>query len=313
MSKSKRIVIGARRRLYLALNLGRVRRLERLCLFVGNNRCGSTLVGALLNAHPEIAVAGEYDLLEALRLRPAGPARALLLRSECLRIGNQQRRGFISTGYRYAVPGCGPRGRVRVACARRAEKTANAVLRDGPRALRAAERLGLPLRLICVTRNPYDRITTTCVRLAGRARIGPMPGARQVSAGKLHARLAAAGDAALFEKFLPVAIDKHIAEDGAVQAVLDEGRYPLFFVRYEDFTAHPRARLRELTEFLGVACRDSHLDAAAAVVRPASRTRDLLSALWTDARRARMQAHIERHAWLRGYAFEDAPPQSPKR
>src|SRR5690606_30490598 len=76
--------------------------LATFVLFVGYPRSGHSLVGALLDAHPEIAVSHELDVL---RFRAEGFSRdqiLLLIAENCRRLGRLGRRWG---RYDYAVPG----------------------------------------------------------------------------------------------------------------------------------------------------------------------------------------------------------------
>ncbi len=72
------------------------------CIFIGGARSGSTLVGATLNAHPEIVISNELDALYLFKL---GLPRNIIF-SQILK--NEQRfamRGYQWTGFDYSVPG----------------------------------------------------------------------------------------------------------------------------------------------------------------------------------------------------------------
>ena len=78
------------------------RDLETFCTFIGYPRSGHTLIGSLLDAHPQAMIADELD---ALRYNQAGFSRRqifyLLLRNSRISAAGGRER----TGYHYRVPG----------------------------------------------------------------------------------------------------------------------------------------------------------------------------------------------------------------
>ena len=133
--------------------------IESFCLFLGYPGSGHSVIGALLDAHPEVVISNE---IHVLRLMQAGiPAERLF------RMIAENARIFAFTGRywsgnRYAVRGQG-QGRYRQLKVIGDKKGAGTTSqlnkhRDLLRVL--SGRLGKPLRVIHVYRNPYDNIAT---------------------------------------------------------------------------------------------------------------------------------------------------------
>ena len=55
----------------------RLDEVERVCLFIGHPRSGHSLVGAMLDAHPDLCIAHELDMLAFLREEAAETEAAL--------------------------------------------------------------------------------------------------------------------------------------------------------------------------------------------------------------------------------------------
>jgi hypothetical protein len=95
-------------RLYVQSLLGGVayrrsfRDLETFCLFIGYPRSGHTLIGSLLDAHPNAVIADELDVLRFIQAGfSKNQIHYLLLRnSRKAAAGGRER-----TGYHYHVPG----------------------------------------------------------------------------------------------------------------------------------------------------------------------------------------------------------------
>jgi hypothetical protein len=245
------------------------RAVQAVVVFVGHPRSGHSLVGALLDAHPDMVVAHEADVLKYVA---AGFGRdqlvALLVRREQERV----KAGHVSgSGYGYAVPdswqGC--YRRLSVIGDKKGGRT-TLRLADDPALLdRLATVTGVPVRLVQVVRTPWDNIAT------------------------MHRRAPRRG--------LAPTIDLYFDLSDTVDAVEARTAPEAFHrLRHEGLVADPATELSGLCGFLGVPVEPDHLAACAAVVFPEPRrTRDDVP--WTDAQRAEVGERIGGHPWLDGY------------
>ncbi len=134
-------------------------------MFVGHARSGSTLVGSLLNAHPDAVLAHELD---ALRYVKTGLGRNQLyqLIIESDRRFTAERASLTKQNYSFGVPGMwqGRHRHLRVVGDKHAG-TATRELRARPELLdKLNEVTGVPIRLVHVVRNPWDNIATIARR-----------------------------------------------------------------------------------------------------------------------------------------------------
>jgi hypothetical protein len=244
--------------------------LNRFCFFVGYARSGSTLVGAILNAHPEIVIANELDVLAYVERG--------VERKKIFSLLLQQERDFAATGYQwtgydYAVPGQyqGTFERLRVIGDKRAGRSTHR-LRGNPGLLDLVRRtVKVPIRIVHVVRNPYDNVATMA-----RRRNGDLSGA--------------------LENYLQLS-----ATVDEVRARL--GPDELLDVRYESFVQRPAESIAGLCRFLGVAAPAAYIQACVPLVRPSgSRSRDQIS--WSASERREIDTLIERRTFLAGYAFD---------
>jgi len=244
--------------------------LERFCFFVGYARSGSTLIGALLNAHPEVVVANELDVLRQVDL---GLSRNRIFSLLLDRERQFAAMGYQWTGYDYTVPGQyqGRFERLRVIGDKRAGRSTHR-LGENPELLDLVRStVGMPIRVIHVVRNPFDNVAT----MARRGQRGLSP-----------------------------AIANYLQLSRTVDCIRtrlepDE----LLDVRYESFTEHPEQHLLELCTFLGVHASADYLKSCASLVHPSTtRSRDTL--LWSPAERFEIEAVIERRPVLAGYEFD---------
>lgn len=240
------------------------------CMFIGYPRSGHSVVGSLLDAHQHMVIAHE---LNALKFVEAGCTRAELfwLLAENARRFAQHGRQW--GDYRYEVPGQW-QGRYQGLKVIGDKKggSSSMLLGRKPELLDALRRL-VPerLRMLHVTRNPYDNIATMArkdTRDLGKAI-------------QLYFELCE--------------VNRRVA------AAAGEGNVAR--LRSEDLIGDPAGALRSLAAFLGVAAPEDWLAACAATVAPSPhRSRDALS--WPAPALARVEAGIARYDFLHGYRFE---------
>jgi hypothetical protein len=242
---------------------------ERFCFFVGYARSGHTLVGSLLNAHPEMVVSNEADLL---RFVQRGFRRSQIFGLVLAREEMFESMGRRWTDYDYSVPKqCqGSFTRLRVIGDKKASASTKQ-LRENPALLDRIRRVvRVPIRVLHVIRNPFDNIARMTLRTGSS---------------------------------LSSNIDRYSWRCESVSLVRDRlAPDELFEIRYEDVVASPSESLTSLCGFLGVAVDPDYLADCAAILRPpAQRARDLVE--WTSDDSGRVSKIIERHHVLDAYSF----------
>ncbi|MGH9016529.1 MAG: sulfotransferase [Acidimicrobiales bacterium] len=250
--------------------------LECFCFFVGYARSGHSLVGSVLNAHPEIVISHELD---ALHFIERGFGRSQLFSLILRRDGDFGAMGRVWTGYEYTVPHQfqGRFERLRVIGDKKGGRTAYE-LGERPELLdRVRRTVGLPIRVIHVTRNPFDNIVAQASRLRWS---------------------------------IPVTIDWYERRcQAAAQSSMRLDPDELCVVPYEAFADDPRLWLSRLCSFVGVGVEESYLRDCASIVQ-ASTSRRRHSIRWEAGERRRVDDLIERHDFLRRYSFEEADDRS---
>ena len=239
---------------------------RRFCLFVGYPRSGHSLVGSLLDAHPNVVLAHEFNTLKLHRQGlDVGELCALLQVNSAM----FARMGRAWTGYSYEVPGQ-QQGTAEVLNVLGDKKGAGTTrqLRKHPQALAKLESaLGVPVTLLHVMRHPLDNI-------AAWAQRQDMP--------------------------LADACDSYFALVETVAAVRDARGEQVVDVYLESLIAEPAAELRRVCRRLGCGIRDTHLEACAAVVFRAPRqSRRRLE--WPVGLRDRVLRRAAGYGFLRPY------------
>ena len=136
---------------------------ETLLLFVGYSRSGHSLVGSLIDAHPNAIISHE---LHAAKHLAAGASLVRVQRAIALNAFFFHYFGRGYSGYDYAVPGQmqGRFRRLQVLGDKKANGTTRLLRSDPDFARRLRESVGVPVRWMHVIRNPFDNITTKARR-----------------------------------------------------------------------------------------------------------------------------------------------------
>jgi Sulfotransferase family len=246
---------------------------ERYCMFVGYPRSGHSLIGSLLDAHPDMVIAHELDVLRLLSLNfDRDQLYALILANE---------QSFTAAGRHwlgsdYTVPG-GWQGDFRRLLVIGDKKGGRSTgrLRNRPDLLdRLRQTVGVPLRVVHVIRNPFDNIASMKLRL------------------RRELPLANVADKYFW---LCDAMDR-LGPRFAAGELTD--------LRYEDLVADPAASLRSLARFLEVPEDDGWLAASASVVgeRP-SLSRSRFD--WPPELVREIQRRSRHYRFLARYSFEE--------
>jgi hypothetical protein len=246
-------------------------------MFIGYPRSGHSVVGGLLDAHENVIIAHE---LNALKFVEAGCTREelywLLLENSrrCAQHGRQWGE------YRYEVPGQwqGRFSELKVIGDKKGGASSTLLGRK-PELLDTLRRVvSARLRVIHVTRNPYDNIATMA-----RKNTHDLKGAIRLY-------------------FELCEVNRRMGNSAGGDNVL--------YLRSEDVIADPARELKRVCAFLGVSAPETYLAACARTVAPsAHRTREQTK--WPAPARARIEAGIAQFKFLRGYGFvSDGAPAS---
>lgn len=246
------------------------------CFLIGHTKSGGTMIGALLDAHPNIILADEIDILDHIK---AGYSREQIFHILLKGSRREAMKGRVTArrleAYSFEVKGQwqGRYDRIQVIGASKAGPTTRRLGAD-PALLNQADRTmaGLNLKLIQVIRNPFDPMSA--MRIRGKRTIAN-------------------------------AVDHYFDYCATLQDLRHRlGDDQLLPVHYESFVGQPRRELARICRFLGVESRDDYLDACAAVIWPEpERSREMVEwpAEWVE----RVEKLSQQYDFLRGYRFDD--------
>ena len=245
--------------------------LETYCMFIGYPRSGHSLVGSLLDAHPEIILAHE---LNALRLFERGfTARKIYY------IILQSSRRHVKTGrtdskYSYQIPHQwqGKFKTLKVIGDKKGSGS-NRIIYDNPKLLDImGDRLNIPVKFIHVTRNPYDNITTMMFKN---------------------------------QKGLEYSINSYFKKCEAVNKLKQKvDSHNIFDLQHEALIDRPKSSLNQLCNFLNVEATEDYLeDCASIIFKSPNQTR--FNFEWSKESIDFVQSKIDRFDFLQGYSYEN--------
>jgi len=247
----------------------RLEALRTVFLFIGCPRSGHSLLGFLLDAHPNVACAHELGMLKYVRFGFDRNQIAGLILRNCRAAA---RRGPASSGYAYDVPGQW-QGRTKDILALGDKQGMGAALRLGARP-RLLERLHAVMdphaKFLHVVRNPFDSITTM-------SRRGTRPLRRTIP-----------------RYFRLCDITRRVAGRVAPADWLE--------IRHEAFVENPREGLAAICRFLGIDPSPAYLEACAGIVFPGPRERRY-DAQWPDPLIREVTDRAAAFPFLEGYRF----------
>ena len=247
------------------------RDVEKVFFLIGYPRSGSTLIGSMLNAHPEMVIAHESDLFRYVRPGMThNQLFAILLRRD-QQFAEVDRRW---NGFDYSLDR-GDQGRfvrLRVIGDKHSGRAARRLHEDPALLDRFRRTVKVPIRVLHIIRNPYDNI-------ASIAHNRELPLSRAIE----------------IYRDLGYAVD-----DVRERLRSDE----LYEVRYEDFTKEPSSSLIHLCRFIGVEAPDDYVKACAALVDQAGR-RSRSRFEWSESERHVVEEIIAARSVLHGYTLDE--------
>jgi len=212
--------------------------LETFCLFAGYTRSGHSLVGTILDAHPEAVIAHE---MQVLNLKPVDGddlcSRDRVALIDRL-IGNTQKhRAALRRGWRRTEPNAIVHGasngeftRLRVVGTKRGQETPLVWERNPGVFDEIRDVVGAPVKLIHVYRNPWDNIA---------------------SMSRTHDQKA---------------VGRYFRRVRIMQQLKEQQSAPVHDVALEDLIADPEREIRALCAFYGLDAPDDYVVQCAGLV-----------------------------------------------
>ena len=245
---------------------------ETICIFLGYARSGHSVIGALLDAHPQVVIAHEAD---AMQMISNGFCQLELFVSLLRNSRNFAKvgRGWSGRSHAIASQWQGTFDKLLVIGDKKGGATTNAFRRDPDLLDKLQATIDKKLRIIHHVRNPYDMIATHC---------------------RVEKRTAAEDQDVL-------TLADHFETVKSVSDQLDSES--LFEGRHEEFLSDPRSYLRKLCSFVEVECSQEYLQICTKIVHPPA-TPSRFSLEWCPELLDQVQVLIKQYDFLDGYQFE---------
>jgi hypothetical protein len=244
--------------------------LTTYCTFIGYPRSGHSIMGSLLDAHPEAIIAHELDTFKFLEADfTAGQIYHLLLENSRLFTEHGRQWGR----YSYAVP-TQWQGRfttLRVIGDNKGGRTTIRIAQQPGLLDRVAQVIPLQHRYIHVVRNPYDNIATLAMRQT---------------------------------KDLAKAVDQYFFMCRTNQQIQDRLQTSqILEIHHEDFVADPQGQLAGMCRFLGLEPAPDYLAACASIVYKLPH-RSRLEVAWPAGLLRVVPREQARYPFLQRYGFD---------
>ncbi len=271
--------------------------------FVGFPRSGHSLIGSILDAHPDAVISHELDAMGLLR---AGVSERVLYALILENSAAFSRNGRYWNGFSYVVPGQdgGEAKRPTVVGDKKGDWAVRWVQREPGLLDAVRRRVRARCRWVLVTRHPLDNIATMSLRKGrtyDRLRIAAEGSAdfkAQLNQAQERGEVASAALDSMIDDY--EGLCQGIAQMQQATPAADWRH-----VVYESFTADPDGETRRLCQFLGLDPEPGYVAASASIVYD-SPNKSRRSVAWTDRQLERVDGLTRRFPFLQSYAADPA-------
>jgi len=255
--------------------------IKSIVFFIGYPRSGHTLIGSLLDAHPEILISHELDTLYYYdKLYTTTQIDELSLQNSIA----FTKRGRGWNGYNYYVPGQyqGKYRNFRIIGDKSGGRTARRMLINDFYQLvsEIQDRTNRKIIFIHVIRNPYDTITTMMKRTIKR---------RNMDETKDQ---------------LTLKIRHFFDHARGVLRIHEATNFTVIDIYHEDFVRRPVSELSHICEQLGLTATNDYLEACNKIVWGKPKTSRQNSQLWTTYMIDKVSKEMNSFPWFDRYDFD---------
>ncbi|NHB67683.1 sulfotransferase domain-containing protein [Perlabentimonas gracilis] len=246
-------------------------------LFVGYPRSGHSLIGSLLDAHPNVIIAQELNALQYFTKGFSKEQVFSLLIKNSKEVANKGRQ---STGYSYVVQEQHQGKFNKLSVIGDKKGWASSLLLQANSDLRFLlnTKIKIKIKYIHIYRNPFDNITTWA-----------RGGNRKKNV--------------VDERNLLRVVDQYFESADMVSILRDDPNVDLIDLKHEDFIKNPRLHLAQLCSFIGVEASSKYLNSCSRIVFTEPKiTR--YSIFWPQKIVEDVYERMSKHPLLRDYRYE---------
>jgi hypothetical protein len=255
----------------------RFRKVKSLVIFIGYPRSGSSALGSILDAHKNVLIAHELNVLNYIKMG-FNYRQIFFLLAKNSKIFT--RGGRNSSGYNGIVQGQfnGRANRCYVIGDKKAGATSKMIGEDKS-LIEKLLRLYPDLKIIHIVRNPFDMIATEAYK-----------------GNNLRAEVD--------EKRLDECIQLFQNKFETVDIIMKQGLFDTYSLKHEELIANPELKLNEILKWLELENYPGYIDAASThLFKKAHQSRHEVE--WTDDQKIRVQQLISDFDFLKCYSFEE--------
>ena len=279
---------------------------KNFVFFVGYERSGHSIIGALLDAHPHVVIAYEFYLFSRFQSLNRVPDKSwkrnlfdLLYKKSMADAKDELAQSY--KGYTLEVKELW-QGKfdeyIEVMGDKCGGRTSMEYLRDKNAVKRnykkLKESLSMPMRIFHAVRNPFDIISTLVYYAVAPVQYKQIKLTSSSAVQKLRAS----------RNMMTKKIDWFFQEVGAVVEMIDEvfGRENVLEVHNWDLVSNPRKILSRIFQFIEVDTSEQFLDACAAkVFKSVSRSRDTIE--WSPELVKEVEEKMRKYEMFNRYSF----------
>lgn len=250
---------------------------QTLVLFFGYPRSGSSTLASLLDAHKDMIIAHEINLLHYIMRNYRSQQLYFMMSKNSRLLASKER---ISAGYRGIVEGQynGRSEKCLVIGDKKAGRT-SVYLKNDPLLLKKTQKIfGKKLKCIHIIRNPFDMIATQSY--GGNEQRKPHN-----------------------DEELQHAIELCLNKIDTIAKIKESNEYDIFDVRHENIIARPEEELTRLINWLEIKLYPGYLEACKKhLFDQPHKSRFRVN--WSEEQKLLVQKKIDNTSFLTGYTFD---------
>ncbi len=235
------------------------------------------MLGALLDAHPNVLIANEFNLMKRLKFGYHQTQLFYLLMRYSQKLA---KRGRIASGYDYRVPNQwqGKFTQLKIIGDKKGGGSVESIRKNPALLDKLHHVIKVKIKCLHFMRNPYDNITTMARRKKAMGTVNSTDLAR--------------------------AISSYFRRMETIQQIKNRRRLDILDMRHEDFIQDPQAQLEKVCEFLQIEASHDYLqDCASIVYTQPHRSRHKID--WPPSLIERVRKHIASYPFLADYTFDN--------
>lgn len=264
------------------------KKIHTFCSFIGYSRSGHTLIGSLLDAHPNIVISTEADAFNLIKLGYGKDALLYYLEVWSKLVSRLLRNKW--SGYDYYVKGAyqGMSDSISVIGDKQGTGTLTSIFKNPELPRNLQEMVRIPVKYLHVIRNPYDTISTMHNRnhtIANTTNQGETTENRKFS-----------------RKLLRKCVKMYFKKATHVQRLIEEGEMEIMDIYHEDLISSPEETLKSIFSFLGVETEPDLLKNCASIIyKNPNKSRHSIP--WPKPLKGIVQTRNSNIPFLKDYSF----------